>query len=108
MLAAIKGIDIVVLIDADRRDIGVELHAGRELRPVVLDLIAVAVGSEYRGHGGSSPIAKAVPTDYRSLGGGFDRGPWLPKSSHARRSDGRFPPLCGERKVRAPRRCGAG
>src|SRR6516165_4417319 len=102
MPAAIKGINIVVPVDADRRDIGVELHAGRELRPVVLDLIAVAIGPECRRHSGSSPFAEAARTDYRSLGGGFDRGPRLPKSSHARRSDGRFPPLCGERKVRAP------
>jgi len=58
MLAAIEGVDIVVPVDADRGDIGVELHAGRELCPVVLDLVAVAVGPEYRRHGGSFPLSR--------------------------------------------------
>ena len=35
VLAAVEGVDVVVLVDADRRDIGVELHAGRQFRPIV-------------------------------------------------------------------------
>ena len=58
MLAAIEGIDIVVRVDADRRDIGVEFHAGRKFRPIVADLVAVAVSPKYDRHGGSSLFSR--------------------------------------------------
>jgi hypothetical protein len=51
MLAAIEGVDIVVLVDADGRDIGVELHAGREFCPTLGHLVAIAVRPEYHRHG---------------------------------------------------------
>ena len=51
VLAAVEGIDVVVLVDADRRNIGVELHAGGELCPIVTDFIAIAVRSQYYRHG---------------------------------------------------------
>jgi len=35
MLAAVESVDVVVFVDPDRRDIGVELHAGRQFGPVV-------------------------------------------------------------------------
>jgi hypothetical protein len=54
VLAAVEGVDVVVLVDSDRRDVGVELHARRQLRPAVVDLVAVAVGAQYDRHGISS------------------------------------------------------
>ena len=50
VLAAVEGIDIVVFIDPDRRDIGVELHAGRQFGPAVIDLVTVAVRPQYDRH----------------------------------------------------------
>jgi hypothetical protein len=54
MFAAVEGIDVVVLVDADRGDVGVEFHAGRQLRPVVLHLVAISVGAEHDRHNVSS------------------------------------------------------
>jgi len=51
VLAAVERIDIVILVDANRRDIGIELVAGRQFRPVVGDLIPKAARTEYDRHG---------------------------------------------------------
>jgi hypothetical protein len=51
MLAAVEGIDVVVLVDPDGGDIGVEFHAWRQFRPVITNLIAIAVRSQYYRHG---------------------------------------------------------
>jgi hypothetical protein len=51
VLTAVERVDIIVLVDADRGDVGVELRAGRELRPIVADLVAIAVRSEDDRHG---------------------------------------------------------
>jgi hypothetical protein len=51
--AAIEGVDIVVFVDADRRDIGVELVARRQFGPALGDLVAVAVRAQYDRHGAS-------------------------------------------------------
>ena len=39
--AAVERVDPILRVDADRRDVGVELTAGRQLRPVVDDLVAI-------------------------------------------------------------------
>ena len=51
MLAAIERVYIVIPVDADRGDIGVEFIAGRQFRPILSDLVAIAIGSEYDRHG---------------------------------------------------------
>ena len=56
MGAAIERIDIVVLVDADRGDIGIELVAGRQFCPIVDHLEPEAVRSEYHRHGTPSPL----------------------------------------------------
>jgi hypothetical protein len=71
MLTAIEGVDVVVLVDADRRDIGIELHAGRQFRPVVGNLIAIAVCSEHDRHGGFL-LLRFI--DYRTEGRGRRNG----------------------------------
>src|SRR6516165_5167017 len=93
MLAAIEGVDIVMAVDADRRDIGVELHARRKLGPIVADLIAVGVRSKCDRHGGSSLFCDV--TDYRSAVRALTETLRLPKSAGP---DGRMaaPPIRGE------------
>ena len=54
MLAAVEGIDVVVFVDPDRRDIGVEFHAGRQFGPAIIYLVAVTVRPQYDRHGVSS------------------------------------------------------
>ena len=54
VLAAIKGIDIVVLVDPDRRDIGVEFVAGRQFRPALGNLVPVPLRAQHDRHGISS------------------------------------------------------
>jgi hypothetical protein len=46
MGTAVKSIDIVVLVDPDRGNIGVERQSVRQFCPVVDDLITKAVHSE--------------------------------------------------------------
>src|SRR5260370_13364160 len=56
VLAAVEGVNVVVLVDADRGDVGVELHARRQLSPIVADFITIAVRPEYYRHGDSSSL----------------------------------------------------
>ena len=56
VLAAVERIDIIVPVDTDRGDIGVEFHARRQLGPPVIDFIAIAIRPEYDRHGISSPL----------------------------------------------------
>ena len=51
VLAAVEGVNIVVLVDADRSDVGVEFHARRQLRPIVGHLVMIGVRSKYYRHG---------------------------------------------------------
>jgi hypothetical protein len=54
VFAAVKGIDMVVVIDGDGGDI-VEAPAIRQLRPVIMDLVTVlAFTEDGAGHGGVS------------------------------------------------------
>ena len=39
--AAIEGVHAILRVDADGRDVGVELHARRQLGPVIDDLVAI-------------------------------------------------------------------
>jgi hypothetical protein len=52
VFAAIEAVDIVVFVDPDRRDIGIEGPAIRQFGPVVNDLVTKAVRPEYYRHGG--------------------------------------------------------
>jgi len=55
VLAAVEGIDVVVLVDADRGNVGVELHPRRQLGPAIVDLVAIEVRPQYDRHGVTSP-----------------------------------------------------
>ena len=39
--AAIEGVHAILRVDADGRDVGVELHTQRQLGPVIDDLVAI-------------------------------------------------------------------
>ena len=51
VLAAVEDVDVVLLVDPDRGDVGVELPPRRQLRPVVDDLVAVGARAQYDRHG---------------------------------------------------------
>ncbi len=54
VLAAVEGIDVVVLVDPDGGNIGVEFHPRRQFRPAVMDLVAEAVRAQHDRHGATS------------------------------------------------------
>ena len=64
MLAAVEGIDIVVLVDADRRDIGVEFVAGRQFRPALGNLVPVPLRAQHDRHALSSSTAGIMAHDF--------------------------------------------
>src|SRR5215467_14198193 len=66
VFAAIEAIDIVVLVDPNGGDIGIEGPAFRQFGPVVGDLVTKAVGSEYYRHGASSSFLGDAPGDYNN------------------------------------------
>jgi hypothetical protein len=80
VLAAVEGVDVVVLVDADRGDIGVELHPRRQFRPAVIDLVAVAVRAQYDCHG-ASPSLALLRRLFISGRPGESRDPFVSRSS---------------------------
>src|SRR5215472_9126840 len=66
--AAVEGVDVVVLVDPDRCDIGIEGPTFRQFGPVVDDLVSKAVRSQYYRHGASSSFSRGLGVsseDYR-------------------------------------------
>ncbi len=63
--AAAEGIDVVVPVDPDRGNVGVELPALGQLGPIVDDLVAEAVGSENDRH--DVLLHHRIGRDYRPI-----------------------------------------
>jgi len=58
--AAIERVDAIPTVDADGRDIGVELHTGRQLRPAVDDFVAILARAKDDRHRTSPLVCRDV------------------------------------------------
>ncbi len=66
--AAVEGVDAILRVDPDRGHVGVELAAGRHLRPRVVDLVAIGAAAEDdRRHAGTPARASKIARGLRTI-----------------------------------------
>src|ERR1700758_3069329 len=95
VLAAVEGVDVVFLVDADRGDVGVELHAGRQLSPIVGHIVTIGVRSKYYRHG-VLPICES-PDEFAAIIEAHSRGtiPIRPRAAEVAAHKIPWPFVCG-------------